>query len=101
MSVSSRQRRKTSLLLTQLSAPRSCWIVSDSSGDGASADATHVTHGSLSVGSRIVLGASTSDTTGEELIRIVKSGLGREAIAAAAEEVQRQIGKAEEDSSSI
>ena len=39
----------------------------------------------------IVLDASTSDTTEEELIRIVKSGLGREAIAAAAEEVQRQM----------
>jgi simple sugar transport system ATP-binding protein len=49
----------------------------------------------------IVLDASTSDTTEEELIRIVKSGLGREAIAAAAAEVQRQMGKAEEDSSSI
>src|ERR1700757_997687 len=35
----------------------------------------------------IVLDASTSDTTEEELIRIVKSGLGREAIAAAAQEV--------------
>jgi simple sugar transport system ATP-binding protein len=49
----------------------------------------------------IVLDASTSDTTEEELIRIVKSGLGREAIAAAAAEVQRQLGKAEEDSGSI
>ena len=49
----------------------------------------------------IVLDASTSDTTEEELIRIVKSGLGREAIAAAATEVQRQLGKAEEDSGSI
>jgi simple sugar transport system ATP-binding protein len=39
----------------------------------------------------IVLDASTSDTTEEELIRIVKSGLGREAIAAAAAEVQRQM----------
>jgi simple sugar transport system ATP-binding protein len=39
----------------------------------------------------IVLDASTSDTTEEEVIRIVKSGLGREAIAAAAEEVQRQM----------
>jgi simple sugar transport system ATP-binding protein len=29
----------------------------------------------------------------EELIRIVKSGLGREAIAAAAAEVQRQMGQ--------
>jgi simple sugar transport system ATP-binding protein len=49
----------------------------------------------------IVLDASTSDTTEEELIRIVKSGLGREAIAAAAAEVQRQMSKAEEDSGSI
>jgi simple sugar transport system ATP-binding protein len=39
----------------------------------------------------IVLDASTSDTTEEELIRIVKSGLGREAIVAAAAEVQRQM----------
>jgi hypothetical protein len=39
----------------------------------------------------IVLDASTADTTEEELIRIVKSGLGREAIAAAAAEVQRQM----------
>ena len=46
----------------------------------------------------IVLDASTSDTTEEELIRIVKSGLGREAIAAAAAEVQRQMTQTEEDS---
>jgi simple sugar transport system ATP-binding protein len=39
----------------------------------------------------IVLDASTADTTEEELMRIVKSGLGREAIAAAAAEVQRQM----------
>ena len=39
----------------------------------------------------IVLDASTSDTTEEELIRVVKSGLGREAIAVAAAEVQRQM----------
>jgi simple sugar transport system ATP-binding protein len=39
----------------------------------------------------IVLDASTSDTTEEELIRIVKSGLGREVIAAAAEKVQQQM----------
>ena len=39
----------------------------------------------------IVLDASTSETTEEELIRIVKSGLGREAIASAAAEVQRQM----------
>jgi ABC-type sugar transport system ATPase subunit len=49
----------------------------------------------------IALDASTSDTTEEELLPIVKSGLGREAIAAAAAEVQRQMGKAEEDSGSI
>ena len=36
----------------------------------------------------IVLDASTSDTSEEELIRIVKSGLGRKAIAAAAAEVR-------------
>jgi simple sugar transport system ATP-binding protein len=35
----------------------------------------------------IVLDASTSETSEEELIRIVKSGLGRQAIAAAALEV--------------
>ena len=46
----------------------------------------------------LVLDASTSDTTEEELIRIVKSGLGREAIAAAAAEVQRQMTQTEEDS---
>src|SRR6266403_3543039 len=46
----------------------------------------------------IVLDASTADTTEEELIRIVKSGLGREAIAAAAAEVQRQMTQTEEDS---
>jgi simple sugar transport system ATP-binding protein len=40
-----------------------------------------------------VLDASTSDTTEEELIRIVKSGLGREAIAAAAAEAQRNMAK--------
>jgi simple sugar transport system ATP-binding protein len=39
----------------------------------------------------IVLDASTSETTEEELIRIVKSGLGREAIDAAAAEAQRQM----------
>jgi simple sugar transport system ATP-binding protein len=36
----------------------------------------------------IVLDASTSETSEEELIRIVKSGLGREAIAAAAAEIE-------------
>ena len=36
----------------------------------------------------IVLDASTSETSEEELIRIVKSGLGRQAIAAAAAEVE-------------
>ncbi len=35
----------------------------------------------------IVLDASTSETSEEELIRIVKSGLGREAIAAAARRI--------------
>ena len=35
----------------------------------------------------IVLDASTAETSEEELIRIVKSGLGRQAIAAAASEV--------------
>ncbi|MBV8417689.1 MAG: ATP-binding cassette domain-containing protein, partial [Verrucomicrobia bacterium] len=35
----------------------------------------------------IVLDASTSETSEEELIRIVKSGLGRQAIAAAAAEI--------------
>jgi simple sugar transport system ATP-binding protein len=44
-------------------------------------------------GGEIVLDASTSETTEEELIRIVKSGLGHEAIAAAASEVQRQMGQ--------
>jgi len=36
---------------------------------------------------KVVLDASTSETSEEELIRIVKSGLGRQAIAAAAAEV--------------
>jgi simple sugar transport system ATP-binding protein len=36
----------------------------------------------------IALDATTSETTEEELIRIVKSGLGRQAIAAAAEELR-------------
>src|SRR6266404_3686218 len=36
----------------------------------------------------IVLDASTSETSEEELIRIVKSGLGRDAIAAAAAEIE-------------
>ena len=40
----------------------------------------------------IVLDASTSDTSEEQLIRIVKSGLGREAIAAAAAEVGASTG---------
>lgn len=39
----------------------------------------------------IVLDASTSETTEEQLIRIVKSGLGRQAIAAAAAEVRANI----------
>jgi simple sugar transport system ATP-binding protein len=47
---------------------------------------------------KIVLDASTSDTTEEELIRLVKSGLGREAIAAATAEVQRQMAQADEKS---
>jgi simple sugar transport system ATP-binding protein len=46
----------------------------------------------------IILDASTSDTTEEELIRLVKSGLGREAIAAATAEVQRQMAQADEKS---
>jgi simple sugar transport system ATP-binding protein len=40
----------------------------------------------------IVLDASTSETSEEQLIRIVKSGLGRQAIAAAAAEVRATIG---------
>jgi simple sugar transport system ATP-binding protein len=40
----------------------------------------------------IVLDASTSETSEEQLIRIVKSGLGRQAIAAAAAEVRAIIG---------
>jgi simple sugar transport system ATP-binding protein len=40
----------------------------------------------------IALDASTSDTSEEQLIRIVKSGLGREAIAAAAAEVGASTG---------
>ena len=42
----------------------------------------------------IVLDASTSETSEEELIRIVKSGLGRQAIAAAAAEVGAGTGPA-------
>ena len=42
----------------------------------------------------IVLDASTSETSEEELIRIVKSGLGRQAIAAAAAEVGASTGPA-------
>jgi len=40
----------------------------------------------------VVLDASTSETSEEELIRIVKSGLGRQAIAAAAAEVAARTG---------
>ena len=40
----------------------------------------------------IVLDASTSETSEEQLIRIVKSGLGRQAIAAAAAEVETSTG---------
>ncbi|MBV9105708.1 MAG: sugar ABC transporter ATP-binding protein [Verrucomicrobia bacterium] len=40
----------------------------------------------------IALDASTSDTSEEQLIRIVKSGLGRQAIAAAAAEVEASTG---------
>ncbi len=40
----------------------------------------------------IVLDASTSETSEEQLIQIVKSGLGRQAIAAAAAEIQAAIG---------
>jgi len=40
----------------------------------------------------IVLDASTSETSEEELIRIVKSGLGRHAIAAPAVEVRTTTG---------
>ena len=39
----------------------------------------------------VALDASTSDTSEEELIRIVKSGLGRKAIAAAAAEVRAGV----------
>ncbi len=46
----------------------------------------------------IVLDASTSETSEEELIRIVKSGLGRQAIAAAAAEVRATIGSASTNS---
>jgi simple sugar transport system ATP-binding protein len=46
----------------------------------------------------IVLDASTSETSEEQLIRIVKSGLGRQAIAAAAAEVQATIGSTSTDS---
>ena len=42
----------------------------------------------------IVLDASTSETSEEQLIRIVKSGLGRQAIAAAAAEIGASIGSA-------
>jgi simple sugar transport system ATP-binding protein len=42
----------------------------------------------------IVLDASTSGTSEEELIRIVKSGLGRQAIATAAAEVGTGAGPA-------
>ena len=42
----------------------------------------------------IALDASTSDTSEEQLIRIVKSGLGRQAIAAAAAEVEASTGSA-------
>ena len=42
----------------------------------------------------IVLDASTSETSEEQLIRIVKSGLGRQAIAAAADEIRASIGSA-------
>jgi simple sugar transport system ATP-binding protein len=44
----------------------------------------------------IVMDASTSETSEEELIRIVKSGLGRDAIAAAARRVYSAPGMAED-----
>jgi simple sugar transport system ATP-binding protein len=47
----------------------------------------------------IALDASTSDTSEEQLIRIVKSGLGREAIAAAAAEVGASTGSTSTNSS--